>query len=179
MRRIPAGRDFDGWVAQLGVPSWRQRAKQHLLAAGAPALPALRRGTRHPDPLVRRMCVGILDHLVDEASVPDLVAALDDGDPHVCARALHALACDTCKKNECRPGEALFVPRAIEFLEHHPNPDVRAAAIDALGKVAGHRPDVAAALEVCGATDPDPRLRSMARRRVRRITAAAIAVAGS
>jgi HEAT repeat protein len=74
------------------------------------------------------------------------------------------LACDQCKENECRPGEELFVPRAIQLL-HHDNPDVRAAAIDALGKVVRRRPDAAAALIAASESDANPGLRGMARRR--------------
>ncbi len=166
VRRSPASNDFDGWVAQLGVSSCRPRAKQYLLASGRPAVPAIQRGLRHEKPLVRRMCVNLLDHLVDDESVPALVQALDDQDPEVSARALHALACDRCKENECRPGEDLWVPRAIEFLQTETNPDLRAAAIDALSKVVWHRPDVAEVLSAAAETDPDRGLRSMARRYV-------------
>jgi HEAT repeat protein len=169
MRRIPAGSDFDGWVRQLAIAQRRQQAKRHLLGAGPRALPAIRRGLHHRDVIVRRVCVAILDHLVDEDSVPDLVAALDDDDPEVCARALHALACDACKQNECRPDDDLFVPRALEILRVHPNADVRAAAIDALGRVAQRRPDIAGALVTAAATDRDPGLRTMARRRAGRV----------
>jgi HEAT repeat protein len=127
-------------------------------------LPALRRGLRHQQAIVRRQCVNIFDRLVDAASVADLVYAVDDEDASVRARALHALACDRCKENECRPGEDLWVPRALELL-HDPNPDLRAAAIDALGQVARRRPDAAAALATAAESDSDRGLRGMARRR--------------
>jgi HEAT repeat protein len=165
MRRFPATADFDGWVAQLGNSERRQRAKIHLREAGPPALPAVRRGMQHPKPIVRRMCASILDHLADEAAYVDLVAALDDDDPGVLKRALHALACDACKDNECRPGEELFVPRALELLRH-PNADIRASAIDTLGKVVARRPDVADALAEVAHHDTDRGLRGMARHRV-------------
>jgi len=163
VRREPATNDFDGWVSQLGVTSCRRRAKLHLLEAGVPALPALRRGLRHPKAVVRQQCVRIFDQLVDEESLPELVLALDDPDAGVRARALHALACDRCKENACRPGEDLWVPRALDLLGHA-DPDLRAAAIDALGKVAGRRADVAATLAEVALTDTDKGLRSMARR---------------
>ena len=163
--RLPAVRDFDGWVAQLAHSERRQEAKAFLRRAGAPALPAVRRGMQHPKPIVRRLCASLLDFLADEAAFVDLVAALDDDDPGVLKRALHALACDHCKENECRPGEELFVPRALELLHHH-DPDIRASAIDTLGKVAPRRPDVAAALAEVAERDPDRGLRGMARRRV-------------
>jgi hypothetical protein len=138
-------------------------------------LPALRRGLTHRKAIVRQQCVRLFDQLVDEESLPELVLALDDEDPRVCARALHALACDRCKQNECRPGEDLWVPRALDFLRNHANPDVRAAAIDALGKVASRRPDVAAALLEAADSEPDVGLRGMARRRAHPIHFAAVA----
>lgn len=164
MRRPPAPDDYDGWVAQLGVTSCRQRAKHHLAGSGAAAVPALRRGLRHPDPVVRQQCVRLFDQLVDEESLAELVLALDDTDPVVRARALHALACDRCKQGACRPGEDLWVPRALDLLRADPDPDLRAAAIDALGKVADRLPHVAAALAEAADHDRDKRLRSMARR---------------
>jgi HEAT repeat protein len=163
VRAVPRANDHDGWVRLLAVSTRRQEAKQRLQQAGPPAVPALRRGLRHPKPMVRALCVGILDRLVDEESLPDLVAALDDEDVSVVKRALHSLACDRCKQNECRPGEDLFVPRALALLAD-PRADIRASAIDALGKVADHRPDVAAALATAGERDPDRGLRGLARR---------------
>lgn len=132
------------------------------MLSGAPALPAIRRGMRDPDPVIRRSCTSILDHLVDDESLPDLVDALDDDDPAVCGLALHALACDRCKEGECRPGEDLFVPRAIEIVKTHRHPRVRAAAVDALGKVVHRRPDVAELLAQVAATDTDRLVRKMA-----------------
>ena len=153
---LPSTTDFDGWVAQLAHAERRQRAKIFLREAGQPALPAVRRGMHHPKPIVRRLCASILDHLADEAAFVDLVEALDDEDPDVVKRALHALACDQCKENECRPGEDLFVPRALELL-HHPNADIRASAIDTLGKVVARRPDVVDALDEAAQSDRDRR----------------------
>lgn len=165
MHRLPAATDFDGWVAQLANSERRRRAKIYLREAGQPAVPAVRRGMHHPKAIVRRLCASILDHLADEAALIDLVAALDDEDPGVLKRSLHALACDRCKENACRPGEELFVPRALELLHHH-NPDVRASAIDTLGKVVARRPDVADALADVARHDRDAGLRGMARHRL-------------
>ena len=165
MRRAPAPHDFDGWVSQLGISSCRQRARTHLVASGRSAVPALRRGLHHPKTIVRQQCVRIFDQLVDDESLPEVVVALDDPDVGVRKRALHTLACDRCKQNECLPGEDLWVPRALEFLRH-PDPDLRAGAIDALGNVVARRPDVAAALRAVAETDRDKGLRCMARRLV-------------
>ena len=62
--------------------------------------------------MVRRQCVNLLDHLLNEGAVQALVGAIDDPDDQVSARALHALACERCKQGECRPGEDLWVPGA-------------------------------------------------------------------
>ena len=168
-RTAPAGGDFDGWVGLLGVDASRQRAKRHLLRSGSATLQALRRGLRHEQAIVRRSCAVILDHLVDEAALPDLVAALDDPSSEVLKSALHALACDACKENECRPGDDLFVPRAIELLDH-PDPAVRVSAIDALGKVAQRTGDptspAAVALARAQEADRIGGLRNLARRRL-------------
>src|ERR1700730_17335301 len=163
MSRLPASTDFDRWVAQLANSERRQRAKIYLREAGQAAVPAVRRGMHHPKPTVRRLRTSILDHLADEAAFVDLVAALDDEDPEVLKRALHALACDQCKENECRPGEALFVPRALAVL-HHPSADVRASAIDTLGKVVARRPDVAEAPAPVAQAHCGSGTRDMARR---------------
>jgi SAM-dependent methyltransferase len=165
--RSPAAHDYDGWVAQLRRSGRRQEAKHVLSAAGSDAVPAIRRGLDHADATVRRLCVNLLDRLVDDASVPDLVTALDDDDVEVRRRALHALACDTCKHGACRPGEELFVPRAIGLLGD-PDPDLRAAAIDALGKVADHRADALHALVGAARDDPHRGLRGMAAGRIDR-----------
>jgi HEAT repeat protein len=162
MRTLPASTDYDGWVAQLARSGRRQEARRRLYESGPPAVPAIRRGLTHPAPMVRRLCASILDRLVDQESVPALVAALDDPDADVVKRALHALACDQCKENECRPGEEHFVPKALTLLDH-PNADIRAGAIDALGKVAARRPDVVAALAAVSERDADRGLRGMAR----------------
>ncbi len=114
------------------------------------------------------MCASILDQLADDDSIIDLVDALNDGDVEVCKRALHALACDQCKQNECRPTDDLFVPQALELIRSHASADIRAAAIDAVGRAAGRRPELVEALVEASAHERDPGLRQMARRRVER-----------
>ena len=171
-RTMPAGGDYDGWVRLLGSDAYRRRAKTHLLRSGAPTVPALRRGLQHDAAVVRRSCAALLDHLLDDDALPDLVAALDDPDPSVLKRTLHALACDACKENACRPGDDLFVPRAIELLRH-PDPGVRVQAIDTLARVARRSPrDSPAAVALAGVEDEERLggLRQMARRRLAEAT---------
>lgn len=166
MRGTPAANDYDGWVQQLGIASRRHDAKLHLLDSGKAALPALRRGLENPKPMIRRMVVKLLDFLVDDETLPHLVAALEDNDPDVVGRALHSLACDRCKQDECRPGEDVWLPRALEFARSHPSAHVRARAIDALSKVASRRADVVDALAEIADSDRDRGLRGLARHAV-------------
>lgn len=165
-RPLPRAGDHDAWVRRLGLSHARQGAKHHLRAVGAPAVPAIRRGLRHPDPEVRRACVSLLDALLDADAVPDLVGALDDDDGQVVKRALHALACDQCKQNGCTPGDELFVGRALDLVRSHPDPDVRAGAIDALGKAVERNPAVGGLLAEAAAGERHPGLRDMVRSRL-------------
>jgi HEAT repeat protein len=168
MRRLPAGSDFDGWVALLGVSTKRQAARRHLLGIGERAVPAIRRGVHHDDPVVRRACVSLLDQLLDEDAIPDLVAALDDDDTEVVGRALHSLACDACTKGACRPSDDLWVGRAIE-LAASDDADLRAKAIDALGKALERSATVGDAIARIAETEPHPGLRAMARQLAARV----------
>jgi HEAT repeat protein len=164
----PSGSDFDAWVALLARPARRQAAKRHLRGCGARAVPAIRRGLHHDSAEVRRLCVNLLDALVDEDAVPDLVEAIGDPDPMVVGRALHALACDACKQNECRPNDDLFVPKALDLARTSTDADVRAMAIDALGKAAERNPTLLDAIADATAQERDPGLRGMVRRVLQR-----------
>ena len=169
MRRVPAGSDFDGWVALLAVSTRRQAARRHLMGIGARAVPAIRRGVHHDDPVVRRACVSMLDQLLDDDAIPDLIAALDDSDAEVVGRALHSLACDACTKGSCRPSDDLWVGRAIELASHH-DVDLRAKAIDALGKALERNAEVGEAMARIAESEPHPGLRSMARTLAARVS---------
>jgi hypothetical protein len=166
-RRL-AGGDFDGWVRRLALPSQRKRAHLHLLRCGPPVVPALRRGLHHDDPQVRATCAQILDRLLDDEAIGDLVAALDDPDAMVVKRALHSLACDQCKQGVCRPGDDLFVGKALELARSDPRPAVRAGAFDALAQAATRDPDLATEVLAVLADERDPGIRQSAGLRLRR-----------
>jgi HEAT repeat protein len=153
--------DFDEMVADLGVAHRSRQALRGLLAAGPIATPAVRRGLAHPDPRVRAECCNVLDHFLDEAALPELVAALNDPDAHVRARALHALACDQCKEGACRPAEAEVVPVAMRLLNEDADRYVRKSAVEALGPAAHRRPDVLQVLVDARSRDPDPLVRKV------------------
>jgi len=99
----PAHDGFDAWVALLADQARAQRAYWHLMSSGQAALPAIRVGLTSPMADGRRLCTKTLDQLIDEDSFPTLITMLDDGNPQVRVEALHALACDRCKDNTCRP----------------------------------------------------------------------------
>jgi hypothetical protein len=155
--------DFDCLVGNLAVPHRAKGALSRLMAAGARATPAVRRGLRHPDPAVRVGCCKVLDHFLDEAAVPELMDNLEHSDEDVRRWAMHALACDRCKQGTCRPGEDDVIPMAIRFLASDVSPQVRYEAAGLLGPAVHERADALRALEHARDHDPDPGVRKKAR----------------
>jgi HEAT repeats len=154
--------DFPGWVALLDDPVRARRAYWHLVASGEGALPAVRAGLKHANADVRMYCAKALDHLVDQESFPDLVAMLDDPDPRVRWDTLHALACDRCKDNSCRPAKHDVLHRAIRLLRHDSSRHVRAIAAEVVGRWAHDDELAATALADARDHDPDPAVRKKA-----------------
>src|SRR5688500_4824075 len=68
--------DWDRQVEDLAVAHRAKGALRHLMAGGMDATPALRRGLSHPSSEVRVGCCMVLDHFMDEAAVPELMANL-------------------------------------------------------------------------------------------------------
>jgi HEAT repeat protein len=154
---------FDDYVGALAVPHRATQAYWHLVLSGAPALPAVRRGLKSENADVRMHCARLLDHLVDEASWPELVGMLDDPDPRVRVHAVHALACDRCKDNSCRADKADVMPKAIRLLATDPDHQVRGYAVGLVGRWV-HDDDgvAAAALVAAHEHDPHPSVRKSA-----------------
>jgi hypothetical protein len=159
--RPPAADDYVAWVERFTIPHHHREAMWHLILSGPAALDAVRAGLAHDDAEVRRGCAGVLDHLVDDDSWPDLLAGLSDEKPGVRMAVLHALACDRCKENGCSPTKATVLPRATELLRDDPDRHVRAHAI---GVIARWVHDDPAALDAIAAAldDPDPTVRKSA-----------------
>ena len=156
----------DYWqdVENLAVKHRAQDALRHLMAAGPLATPVLRRGLQHPNPVVRVGCCVVLDHYLDEAALPELMKNLDHDNEHVRKWALHALACDKCKEGACRPAEDEVVPLTIRMLRQDRSRHVRVQAVHLLGSAVIRRPEALDALQEARDTDPDPNVRSVARR---------------
>ena len=154
--------DFAGWVARLADLPRAKRAYWHLVLSGEAALPAVRTGLSSPDPVVRAQCTKVLDHLVDDTSFPLLIAMLTDSAADVRLEALHALACDRCKDNACRPAPDQMLGPAITILRDDPNRRVRQVACELVGRWVHSHSAAAEALAGVAASDPDAAVRKKA-----------------
>lgn len=159
---LPADNDMSGWVEVLADPLRAKRAFWHLVLSGPIALEPAKAGLGHPDPDVRRHCARILDHLADEDAYRDLAGALSDPDAGVRAAAMHALACDRCKSDACRPDKAMVLSHALERLAGDPDKFVRALSAEVVGRFVHTDPAAEVALVRARQTDPEPSVRKKA-----------------
>lgn len=148
-------------VDALGVPHHASEALRRLMAAGGSAAPVVRTGLRHPDPAVRVGCCKVLDHHMDDAALPELIANLTHPDEQVRAWALHALACDRCKEGACRPGEDHIVPIAAKMLLEDPSRRVRQMAAGMVGEAVHRSAAALPALEHALRCEPHPVVRKI------------------
>jgi HEAT repeat protein len=149
-------------VEDLGIEHRAKNALRILMAAGREATPALRYGLRHHNPAVRIGCCDVLDHFLDEAAVPELIANLTHDHEDVRARAMHALACYKCKEASCRPAEDETIPLALRLLRDDPSRRVRAEAVALLFQAVYQNTTVRNALEYTREHDPSPNVRKQA-----------------
>jgi len=154
--------DYDRMVADFCVPHRAKYAFRRLMAAGTECTPALKRGLSHEDARVRSGCCRVLDHYLDKEAIPELITNLKHENSEVRASALHALACDRCKKGVCRPGEGDSVPLAIEMLQQDPSRGVRMQAVDLLGPSVHRSEQALQAIETAFREDPHPAVRKVA-----------------
>lgn len=159
--RPPAPDDYDAWVARLADSARAVDAFRHLVRSGSAALPAIRRGANASSADVRYHCARALDRLVDVDSYSILVELLRDEEPRVRCEALHALACDRCKADGCRPTSSVLDP-AIDVLRHDPASRVRGYACEVVGRWAHTHPTAAEALLWTRDHDPHPMVRKKA-----------------
>ena len=137
---IPA--DQAQLVEWLAVPHQSAYAIRKLKQLGSRAVPSLRHGLQHPEHLVRVGCCIVLDHVYDDSCLPGLIENLNHPHPDVRTWALHALACDRCKKGVCRPAENLILDPAIRLLLYDPERKVRQMAAVMLGPSVHRSPEV-------------------------------------
>jgi hypothetical protein len=162
MSALPDHADYDGWVRLLADPIRAQRAFWHLVLVGPDALDCVRRGLDSPNDDVRRWSTKAMDHLVDADALATLVRMLDDPNPAVRLEACHALACDRCKDNGCRPDAAAVLPRALAVMLHDPDAHVRAYAIELVGRWVHTHPEAEAGLVRARDHDSSPAVRKKA-----------------
>jgi HEAT repeats len=151
-----------GLVLELGGRTRQGPAYRELLRRGLAALPAIRAGLHHPQAAVRAQCCRLLDQLLVADALPQLIAMLDDEDVGVRVTAVHALACDRCKQDSCRPSEASVLPAGLRLVEGDPNPHVRAMAIELVGRFVHGNPAAARTLLRAREADPSPTVRKKA-----------------
>jgi HEAT repeat protein len=149
-------------VELLADPHRSAGAYARLRKLGSGAAEAAREGLRHDDARVRQYCCVILDHVLDDASIGPLIQALDDPAARVRMQAVHALACDRCKKGACRPAPQAVLPRAIALLASDPSAHVRAYAAELVGRFAHSHPAACEAISNAAAHDPSPAVRKKA-----------------
>lgn len=158
-----AAESYDALVEQLADKATRGPATRALMEAGPAATPALRAGLSHQHASVRVGCCFVLDHHLDDAAVPELLANVAHRNRKVRAWALHALACDRCKEGDCRPGAGDVVPLVVDRLAHDQSTRVRKMAAILAGQYV-EVPEVRTALEAAAAGDPHSLVRNHARR---------------
>jgi HEAT repeat protein len=157
-----ADRSDECVVDALGSAPRVSSAFRWLLNRGPAAVPAIRAGLRHLDPAVREQCCKLLDHFLVEDAVEEMIAMVDDPVPAVRVAALHALSCDRCKSDACRPAGALVLRPAVRLLRDDPDAHVRARAAELAGRFVHSSAEAQAALVQARDADPSPAVRKKA-----------------
>jgi HEAT repeat protein len=114
----------------------------------------------HPDPFIRRDCLGFLDHYANDASTAVFAAALHDPVDFVRNAALHSIACETCRTEELCVADVVL--DVIGVLDHDPSPELRTKAIPTLLRLAGRDDRAREAIERACAGDSDVIVRQAA-----------------
>ena len=103
----------------------------------------------------------MLDHVYDDSCLPGLIENLNHPQPDVRTWALHALACDRCKKGVCRPAENLLLDPVIRLRLYDPERKVRQMAAGMLGPSVHRSPEVLHALQQAQRNDNHPAVRKV------------------
>jgi HEAT repeat protein len=159
---------LDECVEALAEKRTRRQALHRLMEAGPEATDALRTGLGHRHATVRVGCCIVLDHHLDDAAVPELLANVHHKNRKVRAFAMHALACDRCKEGDCRPGATDVVPLVIDRLTNDPSTRVRSMAVGLAAQYLA-APGIADALARAAESDPHSKVRNRARWELRKL----------
>jgi hypothetical protein len=155
-RTIEAGATVLDWAGRLlGKYEFEGLRDRGLTPPPSAIVDAL----RHPNPRVRFECLGLLDHLAEEESVPAMIAATSDPVPRVRRMAVHALGCQGCKLSSlCADLNAVFLPIA----ENDPAWRVRQEAVISIAQQEATDRS-RATLRKLASADPHPTVRKQAR----------------
>ena len=115
----------------------------------------------HPNPLIRRECLGVLDHAANDQSVDVFRRALRDPVPRVRLVALHGLSCDRCRVGQVRIADV--VGDLIRIVTEDPSAKVRHVAVQLLARLAPNDVRVASSLKSASLEDADELVRVVAR----------------
>jgi HEAT repeat protein len=154
------------------VSSALRRVDQLFGSGGAPRRRPLRRmraedvrdlqlaALSHPDPHVRRSCLGILDHYANDVSMAVFAQALNDDVEFVREVALHSIACEVCKQDDLCVADV--VSPLLRVLDGDPKPDLRIKALRALFGLLGRDSRIPDALASAARTNTDRIVRECA-----------------
>jgi hypothetical protein len=92
-----------------------------------------------------------------------LIELLADTDALVRVEAIHALACDRCKDDGCRPSARAVLPSTIAVLAHDDDARVRAFAVELVGRFVHTHPSAEEAIVEAADRDSSPAVRKKAR----------------
>ena len=134
--------------------------QRHQLAPEVPISDMQVAARTHPDPWVRRGCLGFLDHYASDASAHTFLAALDDPVTFVREAALHGLACEQCRAAELCVADV--VPILSSVLATDSSPEVRHKVVPLLLCLSDRDSRARAALERAAVSDDDPLIRKVA-----------------
>ena len=115
----------------------------------------------HPDAAMRRLCLFLLDHYANDASLETFRQALRDPVAFVREGALHGMACERCRYGEICVADVMT--DLVEMLASDPDAEVRHKAVVALARFLGRDSRAGEAIARAAACDPDPAVRYVAR----------------
>ena len=115
---------------------------------------------RHPNPKIRRECLGVLDHAANDASLEVFRRALRDPVPRVRMVALHGLFCERCRVSGTPVGDV--VGDLIRTATEDSSAKVRHMAVQLIARVAHRDARLVPSLELVAHEDPDELVRVVA-----------------
>jgi HEAT repeat protein len=152
--------DFEvagNFLRRFHSTSPRRRSR---IAAQAPIGAIQTAALDHPNPWMRRGCLGFLDHYANEQSLKVFVAALRDPVEPVRHIALHSIACETCRSEELCLAEV--IPELVETLRFDPSPEVRHKTVPMLMRLASRDCRAGEAVALAAVQDDDVLVRQVA-----------------